>query len=217
MTTKTKQQKIEELRKSIQQIQTQTQQVVETFAELVGDEPVDKPAEAVYNGKKKRGRPPKVKAPPVEAPADVSEESDETDDGHTTPIKQAAPAGDEPDVKKNYCRRLPFSRSGKEKNQWKDDRTDSLVDPDTGKSLLVSENPKAGVVVRKRPGAKARAAMMKVVCSLCEGEFEVSPSLAFGFHKDAPGTKQEDKQNTWKCNDCNSNKGRLRRLRESVV
>ena len=98
---------------------------------------------------------------------------------------------------------------------FEDTLTDSLVDTD-GNSLLQTEAQRKA---RKKPTSSRRSTSdtnkITVECSICEKTFSIIPSLAIGYIKDRPGTPMQEKQNTYKCNDCNSRKGRARQAKEN--
>ena len=98
---------------------------------------------------------------------------------------------------------------------FKDTLTDSLVDAD-GNSLLQTDAQRKA---RKKPtrGRRSGSDTNKIIveCSICENTFSVSPSLATGYVKDRPGIPVQEKQNTYKCNDCNSSKGRARQAKKN--
>ena len=90
-----------------------------------------------------------------------------------------------------------------------DDLSESLVDPDTGESLL-NKNKDVNITPRnkrKQLGMKDTS-LIDVVCSACGGKSKISQVLSHGY-------SSNEKENTWKCNDCNTRKGRLNALRNS--
>ena len=94
---------------------------------------------------------------------------------------------------------------------FEDTLTDGLVD-EQGNSLLQTEAQRES---RKVPVRGKRSTRITVECSICENTFSIAPSLAIGYVKDRPGTPMSEKQNTYKCNDCNSRKGRAKQVREN--
>ena len=94
---------------------------------------------------------------------------------------------------------------------FEDTLTDGLVD-EQGNSLLQTETQRES---RKAPIRGKRSTRITVECSICENTFSIAPSLAIGYVKDRPGTPMSEKQNTYKCNDCNSRKGRAKQVREN--
>lgn len=84
----------------------------------------------------------------------------------------------------------------------------------------VQEHPELGV---KNPtprnkrgteeGAPDTSKKVKVVCSLCGEKDTIAQALAVGWHKDKPNCRPEDKQNTYKCNTCQTPGGRAKLLR----
>ena len=90
-----------------------------------------------------------------------------------------------------------------------DDMTESLVDPDTGESL-VGKNKDAKITPRnqrKKLGMNDTK-MIDVVCSLCNKNLSVSSVLAYGHSKNKS-------ENSWKCNDCSTRKGYRERNRNN--
>ena len=90
-----------------------------------------------------------------------------------------------------------------------DDMSESLVDPDTGDSLL-NKNKDVNITPRnkrKELGMKDTS-LVDVVCSSCGEERKISPVLSHGY-------SSNKNENSWKCNDCNTRKGRLNVLRNS--
>ena len=89
-----------------------------------------------------------------------------------------------------------------------DNMTDSLVDPNTGESLL-GQNKDAKITPRnkrKELGMKDTS-IIDVVCSSCQKELQVSSSLSYGY-------SPRPQDNTWTCNSCNTRKGRREQSRE---
>lgn len=89
-----------------------------------------------------------------------------------------------------------------------DNLTDSLVDPETGESLI-GQNKSAKITPRNRRKelGMTDTTMVDVVCSSCHKELQISSSLSYGYSQNA-------KDNTWTCNNCNTRKGRRERSRE---
>jgi len=88
-----------------------------------------------------------------------------------------------------------------------DDLTESLVDPETGENL-VGKNKNAKVTPRNRRkelGMKDTS-IIDATCSACGESLKISSALAYGY-------SQIESQNTWKCNDCTTRKGRRDRGR----
>ena len=55
---------------------------------------------------------------------------------------------------------------------------------------------------------------INVVCSLCDKTDSVPVALAVGWHRDKPGTPIRDRENTYKCNECQTPAGRAKLLRK---
>lgn len=89
-----------------------------------------------------------------------------------------------------------------------DDMTESLLDPETGESL-VGKNKDAKVTPRNRRKELGMndTSLINVVCSVCNSEMKVSPVLSHGF-------SSNQSENSWKCNSCSTRKGRLNASRE---
>ena len=100
---------------------------------------------------------------------------------------------------------------GVSNNPFEDTLTDGLVD-ENGNSLLQTEAERAS---RRVPVRGKRSALITVECSICEKTLSVAPALAIGYVKDRPGTTMSEKQNTYKCNNCNSRKGRAQQVRDN--
>jgi len=98
--------------------------------------------------------------------------------------------------------------AGVSEESWSDDLTECLIDPDTGKPF--SEDTSINKVItpkgkRKELGMR-ETQLIDVVCSLCEKEHKISPSLSFGY-----STRKNE--NEWKCNECSTRKKRRERSR----
>ena len=86
-----------------------------------------------------------------------------------------------------------------------DNMTESLVDPETGESL-VGKNKNVNITPRnkrKELGMKDTSTI-NATCSLCKTDYKISPTLAHGY-------SENKKENTWKCNDCSTRKSRRNR------
>jgi len=126
-------------------------------------------------------------------------------------------------VRDKAARKVSMSIPTNRKNRFNDKQTIAMKDS-------VKANPKLGVqnpVPRGMRGlldgldedshladAKDTGKRVDVVCSLCGKEETVSETLAVGWFKDPPGTKDDDKQNTYKCNECSTSSGRAKLLRK---
>jgi len=112
-------------------------------------------------------------------------------------------------------------RSRKESMKIPVQRTNRFIDDETiATQDSVKVNPKLGVqnpVPRGHrdliDGAKETGSKVSVICSMCGQHETVSETLAVGWHKDAPSLSIEDRQNTYKCNDCQTPNGRAKLLR----
>lgn len=88
-----------------------------------------------------------------------------------------------------------------------DDLTESLVDPDTGENL-VGKNKNAKITPRnkrKELGMK-NTSTIDVTCCSCGKSQKISSALSYGY-------SDVESQNTWKCNDCVTKRGRSGRGR----
>tara|TARA_R110000824_G_scaffold17703_3_gene71276 strand:- start:13 stop:666 length:654 start_codon:yes stop_codon:yes gene_type:complete len=88
-----------------------------------------------------------------------------------------------------------------------DDLTESLTDPETGEQL-VGKNDKAKITPRnkrKELGMKDTS-VLDVICSSCGKNHKISSTLSYGY-------SDIESQNTWKCNDCVTRRGRSDRGR----
>ena len=88
-----------------------------------------------------------------------------------------------------------------------DDLTESLTDPETGEELI-GKNKNAKVTPRNRRkelGMK-NTSLIEATCSSCGETLKISSALAYGY-------SEIESQNTWKCNDCTTRKGRRDRGR----
>lgn len=177
----------------------------------------------------------------MDMPEEDEEEEEEDESESTTPAEQvveddqqATPA-DNPtrqptiddfrverqpvesdDIKDRLARKLPMNIPRKRQNKFGDNQTIAMKDS-------VKKNPKLGVqkpTPRGQRGkgdlsdAKDTSVRVKVVCSLCGKEETVSEQLAVGWYQDKPGTRDEDKKNTYKCNECQTPAGRARLARK---
>lgn len=105
---------------------------------------------------------------------------------------------------------------------FEDNLTEGLVDGE-GNSLLQTEEVKKKLSLMPRANRSESedhndtGKKITVECSLCERQVTIAPSLAVGYKKDRPGTKIAEKHNTFKCDTCNSHKGRTQLLREDSL
>tara|TARA_Y100001938_G_C7951672_1_gene359626 strand:- start:18 stop:650 length:633 start_codon:yes stop_codon:yes gene_type:complete len=89
-----------------------------------------------------------------------------------------------------------------------DELTEALTDPETGEKLVGSnKNVKITPRNRRKELGMNDTSRIEAVCSICEKTIKVSPVLAHGFSKD----RQE---NSWKCNDCSTRKSKRNRQRD---
>ena len=88
-----------------------------------------------------------------------------------------------------------------------DDLTESLTDPETGENLVgKNENVKITPRNRRKELGMKNTSVIDVVCSACGKNHKVSSALSYGY-------SDIESQNTWKCNDCVTRKGRSDRGR----
>ena len=91
---------------------------------------------------------------------------------------------------------------GVSEEEFVDDMTESLVDPETGEKLI-GNNKDAKVTPRNRRKELGMndTSLIEAKCSSCGKTLSVSPSIAFGY-------SEIDSENTWNCNDCSVRRGR---------
>jgi hypothetical protein len=88
-----------------------------------------------------------------------------------------------------------------------DDMTESLVDPETGERL-VGNNKDVKITPRNKRANLGMndTSLIDVKCSVCKEISKASPSIIFGY-------SENESENTWKCNDCSTRRGRRERSR----
>lgn len=99
-------------------------------------------------------------------------------------------------------------------NKFCDNHTIAMKDSVKNKPHLGVQNPCPRGNRDLIEGAIDTSKRVDVVCSLCGRKENVSEQLAVGWYKDKPNTKEEDRQNTYKCNKCQTPAGRTELLRK---
>lgn len=94
---------------------------------------------------------------------------------------------------------------GVAENPFVDDGTESLINPETGKSFK-EENKNIKITPRNKRSSLGMndTSMIDVKCSECGESQKVSSVLSYGF-------SEIDSQNNWKCNDCSAKRAKKRR------
>jgi len=129
---------------------------------------------------------------------------------------KAPPRNHDPSLDDNRRMRSESIGSEKLKNTvgvsekvFVDDMTESLIDPNTGESLM-GKNKDVKITPRnqrKKLGMNDTK-LMDVVCAACNKCLSVSSVLAHGYSKNKI-------ENSWKCNDCSTRKGYRERSRDN--
>jgi len=120
------------------------------------------------------------------------------------------------------ARKEPISLR-KKKNRFNDNQTIAIKDSVKDHPELGVQNPTPRGMRGKLDPEKYETASsavdtgtkVHVICSMCGTEEDVSPVLAHNYHYDKPGTREEDKQNTYKCNNCSTGHGRAKLFRKT--
>ena len=83
-----------------------------------------------------------------------------------------------------------------------DDMTESLVDPDTGESLVgKNENVKITPRNKRKELGMNQTETIEAVCASCGKSFNTSSSLLYGYSSNPA-------ENRWNCNSCNTRRRR---------
>jgi len=128
-----------------------------------------------------------------------------------------APPRNRNETSSNENRRMRSEPVGKQKLKnvvgvseegFVDDMTESLIDPDTGESLIGSNaNMKITPRNKRKQLGMNDTSLIDAKCSVCKSSVKVSPTIAFGY-------SVVDSENSWICNDCNTRKGRRERSQD---